>query len=106
MTWIHGDLLRPNLLVDDGRLVAVIDFGGFGIGDAATDLIPAWSVFGPAGRSTYRDALDVDEGTWRRGRGIALSQAAFVIPYYPKSNPRFVELSVQAIEQIIDDFRA
>jgi aminoglycoside phosphotransferase (APT) family kinase protein len=26
--WIHTDLLRPNVLVRDGRLCAVIDFGG------------------------------------------------------------------------------
>jgi aminoglycoside phosphotransferase (APT) family kinase protein len=102
--WIHGDLLRPNLLVNDGRLAAVIDFGGVGVGDPATDLIPAWSVFGPAGRETYRAALDVDERMWRRGRGIALSQAAFAIPYYPETNPAFVALSVRAVEQIIADY--
>jgi aminoglycoside phosphotransferase (APT) family kinase protein len=28
--WIHGGLLRPNLLVRDGRLRAVIDFGAVG----------------------------------------------------------------------------
>lgn len=46
--WIHSDLLPPNLLVDSGRLRAVIDFGGCGLGDRATDLNPAWSVFGRA----------------------------------------------------------
>jgi aminoglycoside phosphotransferase (APT) family kinase protein len=44
--WIHGDLLRPNLLGKDGELRAVIDFGGIGVGDPAADLLPAWSVFG------------------------------------------------------------
>jgi aminoglycoside phosphotransferase (APT) family kinase protein len=47
--WIHSDLLPPNLLVKDGRLCAVIDFGAAGLGDPATDLNPAWSVFGQAG---------------------------------------------------------
>jgi len=50
--WIHADLLRPNLLVDGGRLRAVIDWGAAGAGDPATDLIAAWAVFGPAGRET------------------------------------------------------
>jgi aminoglycoside phosphotransferase (APT) family kinase protein len=50
--WIHTDLLRPNLIVDGGELRAVIDFGGAGVGDPATDVIAAWAVFGPAGRRT------------------------------------------------------
>ncbi|MGZ4132122.1 MAG: aminoglycoside phosphotransferase family protein [Actinomycetota bacterium] len=102
--WIHGDLLRPNLLVDDGRLDAVIDFGGIGVGDPATDLMPAWSVFGAAGREVFRAMLEVDEATWSRGRGIALHQAAMVIPYYVATNPRFVAISSRAIAQIVDDF--
>ena len=102
-TWVHGDLLRPNLLVDRGRLVAVIDFGGAGVGDPATDLMPAWSVFGPIGRETFRSALEVDEATWARGRGIALHQAALVIPYYAETNLGFVELSARAIAHIVDD---
>jgi len=104
-SWIHGDLLRPNLLVRDGRLEAVIDFGFIGVGDPATDLMPAWSVFGPVGKGVFRSMLDPDEGTWSRGRGIALHQAAMVIPYYRETNPAFVELSRRAIEQILDDAR-
>ena len=105
-TWIHGDLLRPNLLVSGGRLEAVIDFGGVGIGDPATDLIPAWSVFGLAGREAFRRALGPDDPSWSRGRGIALHQAAAIIPYYAETNPGFARLAVRAIEQIIIDFAA
>jgi aminoglycoside phosphotransferase (APT) family kinase protein len=103
-SWIHGDLLRPNLIVQEGRLVAVIDFGFIGVGDPATDLMPAWSVFGPAGQEVFRSMLDPDDATWSRGRGIALHQAASVIPYYTETNPGFVELSRRAIEQIQADF--
>jgi aminoglycoside phosphotransferase (APT) family kinase protein len=104
--WIHEDLLRPNLLVNEGHLAAVIDFGGVGVGDPATDLMPAWSVFGPEGREAFRAALDPDEASWSRGRGIALHQAAMVIPYYVETNPGFVTLSSRAIEQIIEEFEA
>ena len=86
--WIHTDLLRPNLLVHGGRLCAVIDFGGVGVGDPAADVIAAWSVFGQAGREVFRDALDVDDGTWNRARGFALHQAAMIIPYYARDEPR------------------
>jgi aminoglycoside phosphotransferase (APT) family kinase protein len=105
-TWIHSDLLRPNLLVDRGRLCAVIDFGGVGVGDPATDVIPAWAVFGPAGREAFRAALDVDDETWARARGIALHQAAMIIPYYRETNPSFVTLAQRTIEQILADLRS
>jgi aminoglycoside phosphotransferase (APT) family kinase protein len=101
--WIHSDLLRPNLLVDGGRLAAVIDFGGAGTGDPATDVIPAWAVFGPLGRESFRKALEVDDGTWARARGIALHQAAMIIPYYTETNPGFVLLAKRTIEQILMD---
>jgi len=104
--WIHADLLRPNLLVAGGRIRAVIDFGGAGAGDPATDVIPAWAVFGPAGRAAFRDALGIDNGTWHRARGIALHQAAALIPYYSVSNPAFAALGQRTVEQVIADFRA
>jgi aminoglycoside phosphotransferase (APT) family kinase protein len=105
-TWIHADLLRPNLLVHEGRLCAVIDFGGAGVGDPATDVIPAWAVFCPPGRDAFRAAFDVDEGTWARARGIALHQAALIIPYYRETNPEFVTLAQRTIEQILADLRS
>jgi aminoglycoside phosphotransferase (APT) family kinase protein len=104
--WVHTDLLRPNLLVDGGRLRAVIDFGGAGVGDPAADVIAAWSVFGHAGRTTFRDALDVDDGTWYRARGFALHQAALIIPYYPQTNPGFVALAKRTVEEVLADINA
>jgi aminoglycoside phosphotransferase (APT) family kinase protein len=101
--WIHGDLLRPNLLVHDGRLHAVIDYGYIGVGDPATDLIPAWAVFGASGRAAFKELVEPDDVTWARGRGIALHQAAMIIPYYTDTNPEFVELARRTIEQILDD---
>jgi aminoglycoside phosphotransferase (APT) family kinase protein len=101
--WIHGDLLRPNLIVHEGRLEAVIDYGYIGVGDPATDLIPAWAVFGPAGRAAFREMLEPDDTAWARGRGIALHQAAMIIPYYTVTNPAFVELARRTVEQILDD---
>jgi aminoglycoside phosphotransferase (APT) family kinase protein len=101
--WIHTDLLRPNLLVRDGRLCAVIDFGTVGVGDPAADVIAAWSVFGRAGRGVFRGALDVDDGTWNRARGFALHQAALIIPYYAETNPGFVASARRTVEEILAD---
>lgn len=101
--WIHTDLLRPNLLVDRGRLCAVIDFGGVGVGDPAADVIPAWSVFTRTGRAPFRDALEVDDGTWDRARGYALHQAVMIIPYYAETNPGFVALAKRTVEEVLVD---
>jgi len=99
--WIHGDLLRPNLLVRDGRLSAVIDFGSAGVGDPAADLVAAWAVFTPPGRARFREALDPDPGTWERARGYALHQAALIIPYYTETNPAFVVHAQRTIAELL-----
>jgi aminoglycoside phosphotransferase (APT) family kinase protein len=104
--WIHTDLLRPNLLVRGGRLRAVIDFGGVGVGDPAADLIPAWSVFRHTGRAAFRGAPDVDDGTWSRARGFALHQAAMIIPYYAETNPGFAALAKLTVEEVLADLNA
>jgi len=99
--WIHTDLLRSNLLVDGGRLSAVIDFGAAGVGDPAADVIAAWSVFGRAGRETFRAALGVDDGTWNRARGFALHQAVLIIPYYAETNPVFAAAAKRTVGEIL-----
>jgi aminoglycoside phosphotransferase (APT) family kinase protein len=71
--WVHGDPAPGNLLVGDGRLSAVIDFGTLAVGDPAVDLIGAWTLLTPAGRDAFRAALPIDDDTWARGRGWALS---------------------------------
>ncbi len=99
--WRHCDLLPPNLLVAGGRIEAVIDFGGVGIGDPAHDVIAAWSVFGPRGRSAFAEALDDDVGTWERARGVALHQALLIIPYYRISNPPFAAMATRTVAQVL-----
>jgi aminoglycoside phosphotransferase (APT) family kinase protein len=103
--WIHGDLLKSNLLVQEGRLFAVLDFGEVGIGDPAADMVPAWSVFNKVGRETFRRALDVDDDTWSRARGYALHQALMIIPYYPKTNPEFVTMAKRTVEEVITELK-
>jgi aminoglycoside phosphotransferase (APT) family kinase protein len=80
--WIHGDLDARNLLVEDGRVSAVIDWGSAGVGDPACDVMVAWKLLPPDARRVLRAALDVDDSTWRRGRGWALSQAIGALAYY------------------------
>jgi aminoglycoside phosphotransferase (APT) family kinase protein len=70
--WFHGDIAAGNLLLNDGRLTAVIDFGTCGVGDPACDLAIAWTLLTAESRRAFRDRLSVDASTWARGRGWAL----------------------------------
>jgi aminoglycoside phosphotransferase (APT) family kinase protein len=100
--WIHADLQGGNLIARDGRLRAVIDFAP-GIGDPAVDLLPAWNLFHGEARDAFRTALGVDDATWERGRGWALSIALVALPYYTRlgTNPRIVDDSWYVIGEIL-----
>jgi aminoglycoside phosphotransferase (APT) family kinase protein len=85
--WIHGDLDARNLLVVEGRLSAVIDWGGLGVGDPACDVMVAWKVLDVEMREAFRVQLGIDDATWARSRGWALSQAVIAFAYYtPETN--------------------
>lgn len=87
-SWVHADLLAENLLVDaDGRLVAVLDFGGACIGDPTVDLIAAWELLDPLGRNRLRGELEIDDDEWDRARGWVVAIAALTFSYYWTSMP-------------------
>jgi len=73
--WFHGDVAVGNLLVSEGRLSAMIDFGTCGVGDPACDLVMAWTYFEGDARDAFRDAVGLDIATWQRARGWALWKA-------------------------------
>lgn len=101
-TWVHGDLLAANLLVADGRLVGLLDWGGSGTGDPASDLYPAW-VLDRVGRERFRTALAVDDATWARGRGWALRTPISGLPYYRETNPGFAAMSRRVLDAVLAD---
>lgn len=101
--WIHGDLQAGNLLVRQGRLSAVIDFGCLGVGDPACDVMVAWSFLSADTRDVFRAAVQVDDATWARGRGWALSVGLIALPYYRVSNPVLAHISRRAIDQALAD---
>lgn len=99
--WVHGDLCRGNLLLREGRLAAVIDFGGLGVGDPACDLLPAWNLFDPPVRAAYREALAPDEASWARGRAWALSVALIQLPYYRETKPDLAADALRTIAAVL-----
>lgn len=101
--WIHGDLMPGNLLVNDGRLSAVIDFGGLGVADPACDAMAAWTVMPTAARQTFRDALSFDDATWTRAMGWALNVGVVALPYYRRTNPTLAGIARRTIEAVLGD---
>ncbi len=85
--WYHGDLVAENLLIDDGRLTAVLDFGGIGVGDPTIDLHGAWELLDAPARDVFRGRLDVDDDPWLRGRAWALAVALGTFAYYWETMP-------------------
>src|SRR5215469_14909227 len=101
--WLHADLMPGNLLIDGGRLAAVIDFGCTGAGDPACDLFPAWNLLPADAREVFREALAVDNATWIRGRGRTLSQALIALPYYRTTNPAMAHNARHVIRAVLKE---
>lgn len=101
--WVHGDLYAGNLLVQRGKLSAVIDFGALAVGDPACDVMVAWTYLSSETREVFRETLPVDEATWARGRGWALSVALIGLPYYRSSNPVWAAIARRIIDDVIAD---
>ncbi|MEU1541560.1 aminoglycoside phosphotransferase family protein [Actinacidiphila glaucinigra] len=99
--WVHADLQPGNLLVADGRLSAVIDFGCTGLGDPAVDTIAAWYVLPAAARGVFRAALGTDDATWARGRGWALSIALMELRHYRGTHERMASIARSVLGELL-----
>jgi aminoglycoside phosphotransferase (APT) family kinase protein len=98
--WLHGDLHAANILVREGRLAAVLDFGDICSGDPATDLATAWLSFDRSGRDLFRGALAYDDATWLRAAGWAiLLGTAFVTN--SSDNPAMHSIGARALQQVL-----
>jgi aminoglycoside phosphotransferase (APT) family kinase protein len=104
--WLHGDFASGNLLVRDGRLAAVIDFGGCAVGDPACDLAIAWTFLGPDERSTFRAALEPSDPDWLRGRGWALWKALVVLAELSSNDPAQMDGARTTLEAILGECSA
>lgn len=101
--WVHGDIAEGNLLVRDGRLSAVIDFGSSGVGDPSSDLILAWNVLDAESRNVFRLAMDLDNATWQRGRGWALWKALITLKAQRGRDEKLAEWSRRTIREVMAD---
>ena len=101
--WLHGDIHPGNVLVTDGRLSGVIDWGLCGVGDGACDLLSAWTMFDEPARGVFRASLGANDADWLRGAGWALSMAVIYLPYAYENALR-CDMSEKMIERLMKDF--
>ncbi|WP_036503417.1 aminoglycoside phosphotransferase family protein [Nocardia aobensis] len=101
--WFHGDIASGNLVVDRGKLAAVIDFGTCGVGDPACDLVLAWTMLSGDSREAFRRALDHDGATWARARGWALWKALLTLAEYRATDHELAGRAQRLVDEIISD---
>ena len=99
----HGDLIPANLVISEGRLVGVLDTGGFGPADPSLDLVAGWHLFERETRETLRAELNCDSTEWSRGAAWALQQAMGLVWYYRESVPELSALGMRTIERVLED---
>jgi aminoglycoside phosphotransferase (APT) family kinase protein len=103
--WFQGDVAVGNLLVKNGRLHAVIDFGTSGVGDPACDTVIAWTFLSGASREAFYAALPLDRDTWARGRGWALWKALITMAPHISTSPLEAEKVRYVIDEVLADHR-
>lgn len=101
--WLHGDVHPGNVLVEDGRICGVIDWGLCGVGDGACDLLTAWAMFDSGAREVFRRAIGASDSEWLRGAGWALSMAVIYLPYAYEHGLRS-DMSERMIARLKEDF--
>lgn len=97
----HGDLTPPNVLVSAGRLVGVLDTGGFAAADPALDLVAAWHLLDREQRILLRDRLRCGDVQWRRGMAWALQQAMGLVWYYAETNPVMSRWGTRTLDRLL-----
>ncbi len=102
--WVHGDISCDNLLVANGDLSAVIDFGCCAVGDPACDLVIAWTFLSGESRGIFRHLVTVDSSTWARARGWALWKALIALRAQRDKNSRQAEKAQQVIDEVLADY--
>lgn len=100
--WVHGDLHPANVLVHDGAVSGVIDFGDINAGDPATDMTIAWMLFDAPTRAAFRQAAGVDDATWARGKGWGLAIGVACVAN-SADNPVIDAIGRRAVTQVLTD---
>jgi len=100
---VHGDISAGNILIQQGKLHAIINFGGLSIGDPSCDLVIAWKFFRGKSRKIFRESLSFDNDTWNRAKGWALWKSMIIAANLTASNQVETQGAWPTISEIIHE---
>jgi aminoglycoside phosphotransferase (APT) family kinase protein len=100
--WLHGDLRPTNLLVQEGKLHAIIDFGCLSVGFPDAEHSTLWDL-PPQARQAYWGTLNLDDVTWLRARAWAIAVGVSGVSYYWGTYPSFVSECLSRLHAILED---
>lgn len=101
--WVHGDFSVGNIIVRDGKLAAVIDFGGMGVGDPACDLVLAWTFLTRESRAIFKSQMDMDSNIWARASGWALWKALITLVSLEDKDSPNAKQQKQVVNSVLSD---
>jgi aminoglycoside phosphotransferase (APT) family kinase protein len=109
--WLHGDLHPANILVNDGQVSGVIDFGDITAGDPASDLSVAWMLLPPGCHATFWSAYQAGSGRAggpasdalrARARGWALNLAVVFLAH-SEDNPVLRQVGRRTLSAVLEN---
>lgn len=99
--WIHGDFAIGNMLIKEGKLSAIIDFGGMSLGDPACDLVIAWTFLKGKSRDIFIQKMDLDDNTWLRAKAWTLWKATYELCQITDKNSPEALIQKKIIEEVL-----
>lgn len=103
--WVHGDIAPGNLLVFNGQLAAIIDFGQLAVGDPACDLVISWTFLDAESRKVFRDKLNLDNNTWIRGLAWTLWKALIIAAGITDTNAVENKKTFEIIDTVLREYK-
>jgi aminoglycoside phosphotransferase (APT) family kinase protein len=103
--WLHGDLHPANILVNDGQVSGVIDFGDITAGDPASDLSVAWMLLPLSCHAIFWSAYQAadgraDDAVRARARGWALNLAVVFLAH-SEDNPVLRQVGRRTLSTVL-----
>jgi aminoglycoside phosphotransferase (APT) family kinase protein len=104
LTWLHGDLHPRNVLVEDGVITGIIDWGDITSGDCATDLASIWMLFAEphARKEALADYANLSEATSQRAKGWAVFFGIMLLDTGLIDNSRNTALGERILRHVTD----
>jgi aminoglycoside phosphotransferase (APT) family kinase protein len=102
--WLHGDLHARNVVVNNGMISAIIDWGDICAGDAATDLMSIWALFDdPAARQTALQEYGASADLVARAKGWVVLMAAILLDTSLQDEPRHAKMGADMFRRLEED---